>query len=301
MKSVLVLLSTYNGEKYLREQIESVLKQQNVKISLLVRDDGSSDNTCNILDEYQSKGYLKWYTGKNLKPAKSFIDLIFHAENYFDYYAFCDQDDFWYPSKIDTSIKKMEEDNDSINIPKISYCNLELVDSNRKFLETKEIHKRCEDDQEMLLTYCVPGCTMVFNQKLLNILQKHKPKYVTMHDCWIYYVCMAVGGEIYGNERVGIQYRQHGNNVIGASRITIKEKLKMIIGNGDSPRQKMIAEILKDFNTDLAERDELEHLKCFSEYCKSLEKKKKILCIERKMAPKRSFVKAKLRILFNSL
>ena len=81
MKNVLVMLSTYNGEKYLREQIESVLKQENVKISILVRDDGSTDNTCNILEEYQKKGLLRWYTGKNLKPAKSFIDLIFHATN----------------------------------------------------------------------------------------------------------------------------------------------------------------------------------------------------------------------------
>lgn len=77
MKNVLVILSTYNGEKYLREQIESVLKQENVKISILVRDDGSTDNTCNILEEYEKKGLLRWYTGKNLKPAKSFIDLFF--------------------------------------------------------------------------------------------------------------------------------------------------------------------------------------------------------------------------------
>ena len=128
MKNVLVILSTYNGEKYLREQIESVLKQENVKISILVRDDGSTDNTCNILEEYEKKGLLRWYTGKNLKPAKSFIDLIFHATNDFDYYAFCDQDDFWYFKKIYSAIEQMENNNDSIDIPKVCYCNLEVVD-----------------------------------------------------------------------------------------------------------------------------------------------------------------------------
>lgn len=301
MKNVLVILSTYNGEKYLREQIESVLKQENVKISILVRDDGSTDNTCNILEEYEKKGLLRWYTGKNLKPAKSFIDLIFHATNDFDYYAFCDQDDFWYFKKIYSAIEQMENNNDSIDIPKVCYCNLEVVDSDRNLLETKKIHKRCEYDEEMILTYCIPGCAMVFNQVLLNILQKHKPSYATMHDCWVYYVCMAVGGKIYGNEKVGIQYRQHGNNVIGASRIAFKQKMKMIIGNGNSPRQRMISEILRDFDDDLEKGTKLEYLKAFSEYSNSVLKKIKIMRIKRKMAPKRTFIKAKLRVLFNSL
>ena len=153
----------------------------------------------------------------------------------------------------------------------------------------------------MILTYCIPGCAMVFNQVLLNILQKHKPSYATMHDCWVYYVCMAVGGKIYGNEKVGIQYRQHGNNVIGASRIAFKQKMKMIIGNGNSPRQRMISEILRDFDDDLEKGTKLEYLKAFSEYSNSVLKKIKIMRIKRKMAPKRAFIKAKLRVLFNSL
>ena len=78
MKSVLVLLSTYNGEKYLKEQIDSVLGQEKVKTFLLVRDDGSTDKTCSILEWYQKRGALKWYKGKNLGPARSFVDLIFH-------------------------------------------------------------------------------------------------------------------------------------------------------------------------------------------------------------------------------
>ena len=66
MKNVLVMLSTYNGEKYLREQIESVLKQENVKISILVRDDGSTDNTCNILEEKKKKGLTHYQRTKNI-------------------------------------------------------------------------------------------------------------------------------------------------------------------------------------------------------------------------------------------
>ena len=82
---VCILLSTYNGEKYLEEQLESLIKQENVEIDILVRDDGSSDNTHNILNKWQERGLLKWYTGNNKGYAKSFMDLVQNSGDY-DYY-----------------------------------------------------------------------------------------------------------------------------------------------------------------------------------------------------------------------
>lgn len=76
MEKVKILLSTYNGERFLGEQIESLISQENVLIDILIRDDGSSDNTINILDKYQKRGKIKYYNGKNLKPARSFVDLV---------------------------------------------------------------------------------------------------------------------------------------------------------------------------------------------------------------------------------
>ena len=299
---IAVLMSTYNGHKYLDKQLKSIAEQTVVNhLTLYIRDDGSKDDTFDIIDKWKNKINIVLYKEKNAGPAMSFWQLLMKSEVKADYYAFCDQDDFWYFKKIYSAIEQMENNNDSIDIPKVCYCNLEVVDSDRNLLETKKIHKRCEYDEEMILTYCIPGCAMVFNQVLLNILQKHKPSYATMHDCWVYYVCMAVGGKIYGNEKVGIQYRQHGNNVIGASRIAFKQKMKMIIGNGNSPRQRMISEILRDFDDDLEKGTKLEYLKAFSEYSNSVLKKIKIMRIKRKMAPKRAFIKAKLRVLFNSL
>ena len=75
MDKVLVLMSTYNGEKYLREAIDSILNQTNVEVSLLVRDDGSKDATQDILQKYQNQNKLKWYCGKNLGAQMSFMDL----------------------------------------------------------------------------------------------------------------------------------------------------------------------------------------------------------------------------------
>lgn len=81
MKTVTVLLSAYNGEQYLEEQLESIINQKNCIVKIMVRDDGSSDSTCKILEQYEKQGYLTWYAGKNLGPAGSFYDLILKAAN----------------------------------------------------------------------------------------------------------------------------------------------------------------------------------------------------------------------------
>lgn len=103
-QNILVLMSTFNGEKFIREQIESILAQENVNIKLLVRDDGSTDKTLDILNEYKNKGKLNYYIGKNLGPQLSFMHLLQNAP-YCEYYAFADQDDVWLKDKLSTAIK----------------------------------------------------------------------------------------------------------------------------------------------------------------------------------------------------
>ena len=100
MDKVQVLLSTYNGEKYLQEQIESIIRQEDVEISLLIRDDGSCDKTIEIIENLKRKNSnIIYYSGNNLGPARSFMDLINKSGN-FDYYAFSDQDDVWKSKKL---------------------------------------------------------------------------------------------------------------------------------------------------------------------------------------------------------
>lgn len=299
MKTVLVMLSTYNGEKYLREQLESLLAQKNVKISILVRDDGSSDGTQQILNEYQNKGCLSWYTGDNKKPAFSFIDLIFHADNIYDYYAFCDQDDYWLPDKLEQAVFNLGSCNQNNSL--LYYCNPEIVDEQRKHITVKNINNRSQYFDLMLLVYCVPGCTMVYNNVLQNFLRLHKPMYVTMHDCWVYYICVALGGTVIGDHKTYIQYRQHGNNVIGTSKISINKKVKMIVGNRTAPRNKMILEIMDTYNDYIPEGKNKDLLRVFSKYPNSINAKLKLLLIRRRGVALRSVVKAKCRILFNSL
>ena len=98
MEKVIVLMSTYNGEKYIKQQVDSILNQENVSVELVVRDDGSNDNTISILKEYEKAGKLIWYTGDNKGAAYSFFDLMEYAKNRYDdycYFALSDQDDIW--------------------------------------------------------------------------------------------------------------------------------------------------------------------------------------------------------------
>ena len=109
MEKVCVLMSTYNGEKYLKEQIESILNQENIEVDILIRDDGSTDNTLNILENYTQKyKNIRYYTGENLRSAKSFMNLLFTVKEY-DYYAFSDQDDVWKKNKLYTAVSKLKE------------------------------------------------------------------------------------------------------------------------------------------------------------------------------------------------
>ena len=105
MQHVNVLLSTYNGKRYMRELIDSIIAQEGVSTDILARDDGSTDgDTQRILDDYQQRGLLTWYQGENLRPAHSFMQLLADAHEA-PFYAFADEDDYWQPDKLATAVK----------------------------------------------------------------------------------------------------------------------------------------------------------------------------------------------------
>lgn len=239
MHSVVILLSTYNGEKYLREQIESLLSQKNVDLKILARDDGSKDSTVNILNEYQNKyeNFL-FYQGKNCGPAMSFLDLISRA-GVADYYALCDQDDVWDEDKIISALTKLKELNPQK--PNLYYSNLRIVDEKLKYYRLS--HKRIlhNDNRFSALTenLCT-GCTAVFNRKAKDLISERLPEYCTMHDTWIYMTCMLLGSTVY-DENAHISYRQHGDNVVGTylekNRIKIiYQKVKRLFNRELQPR-----------------------------------------------------------------
>ena len=118
---VKILLSSYNGEQYIREQIDSLLSQTQTGVEILVRDDGSTDSTKAILDEYQDRDRLSWYGGENLGPGLSFWKLL-EDSGEADYYAFCDQDDVWDQDKVEIAVRTLEEAIPDINSIPALYC-----------------------------------------------------------------------------------------------------------------------------------------------------------------------------------
>lgn len=245
MTTVQVLMSTYNGDKYLREQIESLINQVGVNVKIYVRDDGSTDGTINILEEYEKLGVLTYYTGENLKPARSFMDLAYNAPDA-DYYAFCDQDDYWLPNKL---IKAVEKIDDIKGAPALYFSKALLADENLKEIEHKGYPIKAYTFGEALIKNNATGCTMVFNKALCSIVKGYRPKFITMHDYWFYLICLAINGRVYYDTNSYIMYRQHGNNVVGGRRNVIKEyrnKFKMLI-NRDRTRSRIAVELKKGY------------------------------------------------------
>lgn len=212
---IVVLMSTYNGEKYVREQIESILIQRgDFQLDLWVRDDGSTDGTKAILQEYALEKKLKWYSSKNMGPANSFLDLIKHCDGY-DFYAFADQDDYWCQDKLITGISTLQLSKNAA-----MYCsNALLVDDNLEFLG-RTVYK--EDPRFDFYTLScaggILGCTMIFNERLATLIRSsNMPQKIIMHDFYVAQVCAAVAGSLFYDPTPHIMYRQHGNNVVGVS------------------------------------------------------------------------------------
>lgn len=219
MNKVAVLLSAYNGEKFLKEQIDSILNQRGIEVELFIRDDGSKDSTLEILMSYAKEcNNIKIYAENNIGVGNSFMNLLYSVGNGYDYYSFADQDDIWEDNKLSEAVSLLAQSD------KVLYAsNQECVDKNGNSLglrydEDKEIHLA---PVAILEKNMLAGCTMVFKRDLYEIItdKDRRPTEELLrnrlHDVWLAMVAAINGGIIY-DERSFIKYRQHENNVVGA-------------------------------------------------------------------------------------
>lgn len=271
MEKIKILLSTYNGERFIEEQMESLLNQDNVLIDILVRDDGSSDNTINILDKYQKDKKLKYYSGDNLKPARSFVDLVKKSDDC-DWYAFCDQDDVWDHDKLYKAVEKLSAlDTDQ---PIVYYSNLRIVDKNLKFYRFAKSNYQMPDSKySCFVENEATGCTMVFNRAAAKYIKNYEISYLSMHDSWMYMVGRIFGIVIY-DDRATINYRQHEKNVIGASLranilYKIKGQLVRYFTSKEEPRYKNVISFYNCYYNCLSDHDK-RVLSVFLNYKKNL-------------------------------
>lgn len=216
-----ILLATYNGEKYLEAQLESILNQTYSNFRLLISDDCSSDNTKKILEKYKEKDnrIITFFQEKNLGVIKNFEFLLKQVEN--KYYMFSDQDDIWKKNKIEKSIKKMEEFNCDL-----VYTDLEVVDENlnviySSYWKLKGIYKKIKkynNFESLYLNNFITGCTIISKKEFIDkvLPLPNTSKYV-LHDYWIPLIISQYGKIDYIEEPL-IKYRQHKNNKIGSKK-----------------------------------------------------------------------------------
>lgn len=258
MPTVTVLMSSYNGDKYISEQIESLLAQKGVEIRIVIRDDGSKDQTNNILSEYSSKySEIIIIKGDNCGAEESFNRLCKYAveEESSDYYAFCDQDDVWDEDKLTVAINSLKGFDNTL--PLLYFSNLKMVDENLNYI--RDFYSKDEvfiDKSKTLVQIFTYGCTCVFNRKALEYYCQVESQ-STFHDNWIYCICSYLGKVIY--DPCGhIQYRQHGNNLSGhrATGLTLLAyRIKRLFkGNLGHDFENMAKQMLH-FSDDLSTKD----------------------------------------------
>ncbi len=220
-----ILLSTFNGAKYLREQLDSVLKQTYPHWRIIIRDDGSKDNTINIINDY-----LKLHPEKielitdefgNIGACQSYAKLIGFSDA--DYIMFADQDDVWLQDKISISMGKMTEyeNKNSKLIPVLIHTDLKVVDNrlsciNESFMNYQGLNGNRVHLNQLILQNCVTGCTVLINKSLKDIISPINNN-TRMHDWWIAIIA-SIFGEIIYIDQVTICYRQHSLNTIGAKK-----------------------------------------------------------------------------------
>ena len=209
-------MSTYNGEKYLKEQLESLISQKSVDLTVHIRDDGSTDGTRAIIEEYASNhSGIEYEYGSNLGYAKSFWQ-IFQIEERYDYYAFCDQDDIWKDDKLIRAIDKIEANAPAEKIPMLYASDVISVDNQMNVLAEHTFSPPgALSFAQSLQVSTVPGCTFVFNREAFELASQYTG-YMESHD-WALYNIVTAFGKVVIDDESHILYRIHGNNTIGKS------------------------------------------------------------------------------------
>ncbi len=274
-KKALILLSTYNGEKYLSEQVESLENQENAHVDILIRDDGSSDSTVKVIEQLQSEySNIKFFQGENLGFAKSFWDLIKNAEGY-DYYGFCDQDDIWLSDKVARAISVLEKEDGSL--PLLYTGDVYCVDSNGTKISESPFKGRVLNNYETFQRSILPGCTYFFNDNALKLLKKYDGS-MYAHDWAVYAIIKTFGKVVYDSEP-GMKYRIHSNNTIGADSKfkTLKNKIKLFFKKSPCVRMNFARDFYDCFGDSISDEELKEAVYNLGHYQESSVIKRKLL------------------------
>ena len=225
---VVILLSTYNGERYLQEQLESILNQSYQNWQLLWRDDGSSDRSREIMEAFADRvGHVRCAElgprDLRLGSAKSFFALLRAAEGY-PLVAFADQDDVWLSDKLQRAAECLIEEGHGV--PALYCARQSIVGEHLERRGLSPLPRFGPGFPSALLQNIVTGCTAMLNQEAVRLVNSVPPPDKTVHDWWSYIVVTAAGGHVIFDPTPVILYRQHGHNAIGAVSSVVPRALR---------------------------------------------------------------------------
>ena len=304
--SIAILLATYNGGRYLRQQLDSILAQTEQGWRLLVSDDGSSDDTLEILQEYQRQYPDRIILSQHEVPTGSsrenFMYLTRLAGGY-DYVMYCDQDDVWDTDKLEAAVAALTSfDADT----PVLYCgDVRVTDESLNVLYDHMVNPCPADYPHALLRNLAPGCTFVFNHQARELLRLYDAENLglDLHDRTAYQVVACFGRVVY-DPAPHMSYRQHGGNAIGANRTTARAWLEKAVSFWSGPmknsRSRQAIRLERAFGREMcAERQELTAL--FAHYQENRETKLKLLRMLRSSARGMDGYLARLLALINRL
>lgn len=214
-----VLLPTYNGTRYLREQLQSIEAQALPVARITIRDDGSTDGSDVLVQEWaKGRSNVHLLQGPRLGAVNSFFTLLEGCGDECDYFAFADQDDVWLPDKVERAVVSL--DRYGTEEPAMYCSRVEYVDESLGHIGYSQVPKKV-DFANALVENVATGCTVVLNHSARSLLRRGFPQKTIMHDWWCYLVLSALGTVVF-DELPSVKYRQHGGNVVGGTSSRIE-------------------------------------------------------------------------------
>lgn len=256
---VLVMMASYNGERFIEEQITSVLMQQDVDVTLWIADDGSTDATVEICERISlsADNVVFVQNERNLGCAKNFMHMLGEADkNAFDYFAFSDQDDYWLPEKLIVAVRALE----NINGPALYYSNIENVDVNLEngWMCRNPHYPHYLDKGLALVQTSAGGCAQVFNAELAKLVACDLDEYPRLHDTWVQLVAQFCGTVVPDMRHSYIKRRISGDNLEGVGKYDMKGRNKArwaFFGSNKHCASKVAQQVLDEYEKHLTAGD----------------------------------------------
>jgi len=227
---IAILICTYNGGRFLTEQLESLESQTHHNWVVYASDDGSGDETLEILRQYQAKwtsGKLEIRNGPEKGFCQNFLSLACDPQIKADYYAFCDQDDVWLPAKLEIAISNIVA-NQSVDVPYLYCSRTKYVNENLKPCGISPLFVFAPSFRNALVQSIAGGNTMVFNFAAKILIEKVGVVNVASHDWWVYQLISGADGDVFYDPEPYLFYRQHDGALVGGNN-SVLGKIKRVV------------------------------------------------------------------------